>query len=58
MIAHIVCMHCKKEYDQKTWIGEGECTSHGICQECLKKHYPRVWAKKYGGEANVKSIKG
>ncbi len=50
-----ICMHCKKiRDDQGSWDQIEEYIaqrsnvnfSHGICPECLEKHYPRISSRK------------
>ena len=49
MIAHIICMYCKTEYGQQTWLDDGKHTdveSHGICPECLPSVKWELWIHK------------
>lgn len=52
-----ICMHCKQIRDEKGgWVrlekyvqehSHAEFT-HGVCPECLKKHYPEYWTLSSG----------
>lgn len=36
----VVCAWCKKEMGEKEGLKEGE-VSHGICENCREKHFPK-----------------
>ena len=50
--AKIICQGCNKLMRTEKWqmISESEpmLESHGICKECMKKYYPKIYRKKYG----------
>jgi hypothetical protein len=60
-----ICSYCHKIRDDKDyWHSleayfekfQGTQFSHGICPDCLKKHFPDVYEKKYGKNQNNNEI--